>query len=271
VAVDLDFGRIRWELDPLAAANVDDRLQPHLQIVGSRLLAWSDRNVFVIDRERGEIVGRTPILHDVAGLPAAAAGDRIFLVGGRDRIVAVREKTAETLWTRSTGWPSWDAPVLYSNGRDALLTILDGYALSRLDPATGEPLWEIAASKSPRSGFDRLGFAREDRFYLGAPEGLDCRSLEDGRLIWRAEATGLVDVAVDARPRRGVKIVGLEKGRGLPTVKAWNLHDGTLDWACRIEPLCGDVRLESMEDAPAILSKGGREAPADDAESTVRP
>lgn len=274
VAVDLDFGRIQWELDPLAAAdasNVDDRLQPHLQIVGSRLLAWSNRDAFVIDRDRGEIVGRVPILHDAAGLPAAAAGERILLVGGRDRIVAVHAETAETLWTKSTGWPSWDPPILFSNGHDAMLAILDGYALSRLDPATGEPLWEVAATKSPRSGFDRLGFAREDRFYLGAPEGLDCRSLEDGRLLWRAEADGLVGVAVDARRRLDVKIVGLEKGRGLPTVKAWNLRDGSLDWACRIEPLRGDVRLASMDDAPAILPEGRTAPPADSADAAARP
>lgn len=265
VVLDLVRGAVREEIDPLAQcpdSGDGEQLLPHVQRIGSTLLLWTKKRLLGLAIDEGRVAWTAPIRHETSGFAAVAcrpttadgmSADAIAVALARDEITCIESKSGKVLWRTMLGWPSWDVPrLLPASPRAttrAVFVIVDGYALSRLNVDSGLVEWMVALTHSPRADFLRESRISEDRVWLAMDDVLECRSLSDGKPLWRQE-TGASDGCL------GDGIYwGLVTDAATQRLKAWNLQDGSIARDAELETFGHEMCFISRAGPPVILRR----------------
>ncbi|NNK78465.1 MAG: PQQ-binding-like beta-propeller repeat protein [Litoreibacter sp.] len=146
LALDLELGRIRWEVQGPpgnavfnggAGAIVSDRLvifpfasgELTATLKKSGIRVWS---ASIVGQRRGQAYAGIP---DISGDPVLA-GNRIYAANQGGRAAALDVSSGERVWTANEGAysPAWPAS-------DSIFLISDQAELMRLDAGTGEKIW----------------------------------------------------------------------------------------------------------------------------------
>jgi outer membrane protein assembly factor BamB len=218
-AIDLFQGKIRWQTHPVLAWGKRDPGDAglaftRLQILDGILIYQTTSRAFGVD-SAGQLAWSIETLQGVADQNVVTVEDGVVLLVGRSEIACLAETTSEVRWRRKFSWPTWHAPQLLVDG-DKLLALIDQYQLCRLDARTGTTLWECSAQTSPGAS-NRPPVVRAGQFLIESRHGLDCRSTEDGRLLWRLPTEPMLALAT-----RGA---GVESLVGGPSGLQWMCLD----------------------------------------------
>jgi outer membrane protein assembly factor BamB len=192
LAIDVDSGRVLWTRS--APSALIRPAPPSGEFVRH---FYADSNYVVIQTSggRGLILesstGREilPIQSDgeLWQQPPLMVGERqLCLVAGSRRIASVDLSTGRELWKIQTPLPGTTAlpPQLLANDK-TLLNLVDGWQLARLEPLSGEVLWECPAGTEPLLA-EHLALDSE-RLYYVSRNILYTRTLSDGRALWSLE------------------------------------------------------------------------------------
>lgn len=160
----------------LALAQLADRLEAYRLRDGKR--AWS-----------------LPTMGQLEPSPVLAIDEGILAMVDPGTLACVTHSTGKIQWRAKLGWPSHQPPRLYRSGT-ALLALVDGYQLLRLDAATGDVRWEAALEKQPLADPDARALMTDTAFIWTADGWVTARRLTDGAVAWR---TPLAEVESTAK------------------------------------------------------------------------
>jgi outer membrane protein assembly factor BamB len=198
LTLDVESGRVLWQCwAPAARLGADvagARFSPHYLAAADRLLIQSAGRSRLLDARTGAMV-RDRLTEAILWPqpPQPLDGGGIAVIDGRRRVSALDLATGKVAWSHELPrWPSLsgEPPLLFSDRGSLLVSVPrnDGYWLQRLDPATGQALWEAEAPLGP----DRIdpGSVVLDRggVYYVSRNVVVGRALDGGRTLWTAGA-----------------------------------------------------------------------------------
>jgi outer membrane protein assembly factor BamB len=157
---------------------------------GKRLVLDSRTGRLLRESTRGENIWLEP--------PLALAEGRLCLIPDSGHVVLFDPRTGKNVWTHSTrrardSTTSTGEPARVVGNRETLLVLVPlniGYQVERLDPNTGDRLWEDGyriVHDALESG--QVGFGR-DAVYYANRKLLQARSLATGKLLWSRALPG---------------------------------------------------------------------------------
>ncbi|TWT65237.1 outer membrane protein assembly factor BamB family protein [Allorhodopirellula solitaria] len=153
--------------DTLTETVYGDALSTPTLAIGSQKLAWGTSQEFVYLLEAsGEPTMEFRLNTDgnVNGQLAAASGDRFFFGSDHGQIYGLRAtRTGEVMWTRPTGDPIHEAPIVFD---DRVLFLSTKGNLMCVDAATGADSWDHLAR-----GISLVIGVIGDRIYARARSG----------------------------------------------------------------------------------------------------
>jgi outer membrane protein assembly factor BamB len=169
----------------------------------------------------------------------------------RDQIAALDVTTGKVEWSLDSESPAWGPPRLYHEG-DVLLALFDQYRLTRLDPSNGKVLWEESASRSPVSGLADQASMGNGFWILVTKNGIDCRSVDTGRLVWHGESDQIVDARIYYS-----QVLALMKSPSRYQWVTWQISDGK-QMDSKTVPLPGEhPRIHWAERGAVIITETG--------------
>jgi outer membrane protein assembly factor BamB len=205
VCLDAWTGRLKWEFlphEPLHSVWLATKEQIAVQ-------GETSGRTFVIDPATGESTDRSrrsdldawrvePVPFGHAGMAVALRSHR--LIGFPSTENDKRLGLALAPW-KYEGPLSWSnvPPAMLSNG-EALLAVIDGNTLCRLDPDSGARRWSRPAARSPIQQPRRSMVLADRHVFLAADGFVRAIDLEQGSLVWETfvgtpeDSTGLAAV-----------------------------------------------------------------------------
>jgi outer membrane protein assembly factor BamB len=193
IALDLATGEVGWQrAAPSAALRPLDGgvFQPHFLVRQGDVLA-QDAHAARVWLTGGRVVERAENPWPRAWeQPPLAQASCIYVTAQAGRVVCLDAKTRRPRWTFEPAWPTslTGAPaVLFGNGRVVLALVPrnQGHELVCLDPRDGGVTWRLPPDTF-RTAPDRTAVALDEKaVYAARRDGLEARSLNDGRLLWR--------------------------------------------------------------------------------------
>lgn len=108
----------------------------------------------------------------------------VSLANREIRLFGAYAPQADPSWNYEGAYSSANAwPRLWSQG-DELIVLMDGDTLIKLDPETGEPVWEHLLSHSPPRNLEEAIAVDAEHLYALADNQILCFDWEDGRIVW---------------------------------------------------------------------------------------
>lgn len=258
-AVATDSGRLIWCLTATGASVLP-------AFPGGRFGAnyHADSNTVIVQASQGRLVildsGTGRLLHELAtsrefwSRPPQPLGDgRVCLVPDRQHIVLLDPAAGRVIWALETRMPSVTAqpPQVVGNAA-ALLAIIDGSELSRIDANSGRALWAEPMGSVALTA-DRM-VIDDQAAYFPTPRALVAVALSDGHRLWdlslpeagsdwrAVEANGSVlAVPMHARQEMGGPWLTSSYVAAFPLELAW--RDVPL-LLCHAGPQSGGLRLD---------------------------
>jgi outer membrane protein assembly factor BamB len=262
LALDVESGRVLWQQRaPAAGLGADvpgGRFSPHYLATAEWVLLQAAGRCCLLDARTGSLL-RELTTEDIlwAQPPLPLERDRVAVVNGRRLVAALDLPSCQVAWSYTLPRPdslSGEPPLLLG-GPDALFVVVprnQGYALQRLDPATGQALWADEVALGPDRidpglvALDRDGVyyssgavitalspdGRRDKLWQEALPGTACgwrlRRAGGVLLAWPAEArrakfhsrwlAAALELTVtfppEGRPGRGVPVLLLDPQSG---------------------------------------------------------
>ena len=247
LAIDLERGRVRWQIDLATVAT---------PATGDGMVFVSaDAHVIAIDQRSGTTLWRTP-------LPSALAGpvywDSGWVLASADtgEVIAIRAEDGHVLWRNALGSPLAVRP---SPAGDRLYVALADHRLAALDLETGAAVWTLAL-EAEVTGL----LALEEQLLVGTRANrLQSISLDRGRIRWTQRA-GADVIGAPAADDDSIYFVAFDN-----VLRALNRGNGNLRWTRNLpsRPSGGALRVDDVVLVPfstaiigAFLAKTG--APA---------
>lgn len=193
-------GRVLWQhWAPAARLDADVlgcRFSPHYLATAEWVLLQFAGRCRVLDAGSGLLLRdfpTEPILWPQS--PLLLGDNRVAVVNGRALVVALDLPSGKVAWSHALPRPPslTGEPPLIAGGRDALLVAVPrnyGYALQRLDPATGRALWSEEVPLGPdRIDPGRVALDGGGVFYTSRNVAA-ALALDDGRVLWEQTLPG---------------------------------------------------------------------------------
>lgn len=189
VCLDAWTGRLKWEFLP------HEPLYPVWLATNEQIAVQGETSgrTFVIDSASGESTDRSrrsdldawrvePVRFGQAGMAVSLRSHR--MIGFPSMEGDKRLRLSLAVW-KYEGPLSWSnvQPAMLSNG-DALLAVIDGDTLTRLDPDSGARVWSRPAARSPIPQPRRSVVVTGRHVFLAADGFVRAIDLEQGSLLW---------------------------------------------------------------------------------------
>jgi len=160
---------------------------------GVAVVAAMDGNVYGLSASGGRLLWQFSAADGVQGTPAVLNG-KVFLTSLDGKLYALHLATGKVAWQKSLGGLGRSSPVIAG----ASLIVARGFpgdTLLRLDPVSGNTIWETAAgSLAPFS--NSAAASDGTRLIIGANEGhYVAFDLASGKQLWKYEAGGIVNLS----------------------------------------------------------------------------
>jgi outer membrane protein assembly factor BamB len=190
-AVDLETGRTAWESDH-ATSPPQANWTSQADATGDVVVSESSTGFFGLDAASGQVKWDQPWPTSAPSpvKPVVVSGLVVIADGPQGPVHAFRADTGASQWTR-----------VLSNGMQVRALASDGYtlvavedraagdvAVQALDLATGRIEW--TKSLGPLGGDPQLAGVAGGRVLLGTSDGIEARSLNSGRVLWRVPFPG---------------------------------------------------------------------------------
>lgn len=168
------------DLETLAETVHGDALASPTLAIGSQKLAWGTSESFVFVLKVSEVTDldfRLRTDGNVHGRLAAASGERFYFGTTSGQIYGLRAtRTGEVMWTRPTGDPIHESPIVFSDC--VLFQSTDGHVMC-VDAATGVDRWARTAS-----GVQRIIGVIEDQIFVSTLSGtMAILNVADGKVV----------------------------------------------------------------------------------------
>lgn len=185
VALDGATGQVDWTYSPAA-----DRINRTLWVGPNRIVlqARDPHAIVLLDPLTGRRPREIPQGEEAPswlGEPIGISDRLIGVVLNRQSVAAIDVETGGIAWsTKLTAvMPPYDSPRLFGDAR-ALLALVDGRTLVRLDPASGDRLWECPLGQESLHARATPLLIADDRVYVACDGALRAIALGDGRALW---------------------------------------------------------------------------------------
>ena len=196
-ALDADTGRVLWARwapgAQVAPGFPAGRFYPRYHAGENWVVVQTTAGkLLVFDSHTGRQVHDGQTSREPWPRPPRALDERhICLVPDAHHIVLFDAAAGRPVWTRRTRTPSISAQAAQVLGDSkALLGLIDGWQLERLDPLTGRRRWQCAIGNEPvdvaRTALDQTAV------YFVSRNVLHARALDDGRSLWQLPLGGTV-------------------------------------------------------------------------------
>jgi len=160
---------------------------------GVAVVAAMDGNVYGLAASNGRLLWQFTANDGVQGTPAVLNG-KVFVISLDGKLYALHLASGRVAWQKALGGLGRSSPVV-AGGSLIVARGFPGDTLLRLDPSTGNTVWETAAgSLAPFS--NSAAASDGTRLIIGANEGHYLAfDLATGKQLWKYEAGGIVNLS----------------------------------------------------------------------------
>ncbi|HUE90432.1 MAG TPA: PQQ-binding-like beta-propeller repeat protein [Vicinamibacterales bacterium] len=244
MAIDLDRGRVRWQIALATSAT---------PATGDGMVfVAADAHVIALDQRSGRSLWRTPLPGALAG-PIYWDSGWVFVSAASGDVIAIRAEDGHVVWRHALGSPLAVRPSLAG---DRVYVALADHRLAALTLETGAVLWSLAL-EAEVTGL----LALEEQLLAGTRANrLHSISLDRARIRWTQRA-GADVIGAPAADDEHIYFVAFDN-----VLRALNRGNGNLRWTRNLpsRPSGGALRADDVVLVPfstavigAFLAKTG--------------
>ncbi len=126
-----------------------------------------------------------PPLKSIPKTDAPAIGFVVALGGRTIRAFGAINPTADPKWTYHGAASFTNAQPWFTSHGTQLVMLMDGDTLIKLNPQTGESLWDQRVSHDPIPNPDAAIVMDDRHLYAAEQQTISCRAITDGKLQWQ--------------------------------------------------------------------------------------